>query len=382
MAIPARHAVFERLTLPSEDPDELASMVRFQFEKSLPYPIEETAIGFQILSKTAIVPTRDEEVQGLEDPQPPSEPGVQTTLLACGVHHATLSSLCAPLLERQFPERLTLWAMHVAAQSLAGETACGLWCEENDLAFGIFESGRLGFLKILGANQESLLSELPRALMSAEMAGAPCEFREVLLDPTLSAWSEPLAALLRAPVRELLATPGIEPPPGEAVDLTPETWRAEQSRWERSLRLRRRIGVAAADYVVILLAVLGDLGFQSGRLNALRKEAATLQPQVDAVIDRQTRWKELAPAVEPRRFAVELLFQAWQNLPTPETRITRFDLAQNQFMLEGETPDAQQAVEFAEKLKKAPELSDFRFEAGQPVILPNEHAQFRIFGKL
>ena len=117
-------------------------------------------------------------------------------------------------------------------------------------------------------------------------------------------------------------------------------------------------------------------------LEKLKKEATSLQVRVDSVLDQKARWKALAPAIDQRRFAVELLFQTCQSLPTPEARITRFDLGQGQFMVEGETPNAQQAVEFGEKLRGRPELSDFRFESGQPVILANEHAQFRIFGKL
>lgn len=382
VAVPARLAVFERLTLPSANQEELADMVRLQFEKSLPYPVEETTIGFQILSQTAIE-SAPSEVQGLDDgnAETPKEAGVQTTLLACGIHQASLETFCAPLLERLFPERLTLWAMHVAAQAPLGKTACGLWREEEDVVFGIFESGRLGFLEILGTEPESLLSDLPRVLMSADMAGTPSEFNEILLDPTLSGLGEALSSFLRAPVREL-ASPQNALPPGEAVDLMPETWRKEQSRKDKNRALRRRIAAAGAIYVVVILALLGDLGFQTRQLNLLRKDAISLQPKVDAVIDRETRWKQLAPAVNPNRSAVELLFQVWQSLPTPETRITRFDLDQNQFVVEGETPNAQQAIEFVEKLRKKPELSDFRFESGQPAILPNDHAQFRIYGKL
>jgi len=371
VALPARYAVFERLTLPSGDREELAGMVRLQFEKSLPYPAEETAFGFQILSQTATA-----SAGGGEE----SRPGVQTTLLACGAHHPAIATLCAPLLERQFPQCLTPWAMHVAAQAPAGEVSCGLWLEEGELLFAIFENRRLGFVEIL-ASPDDVLSALPRALMSAEMAGVPTEFRAVLLDPALAALAERLTAFLGAPIREI-APHLSEMPEGDVIDLTPESWRTEQACKERFRKRRSQLVIAAAVYAAILIAALVYLEIQNGRLEALKKEAATLQPRVDAVVDQQARWKALAPAIDQRRFAVELLFQTCKSLPNPDARITRFDLAQNQFMVEGETPNAQQAVEFGEKLKGQPALSDFRFESGQPVILANEHAQFRIFGKL
>ena len=374
VALPARLAVFERLTLPSGDREELAGMVRLQFEKSLPYPAEETALGFQILSQSVTTP------EGGAEGETPG-PLTQTTLLACGAHHAALAALCAPLLEHQYPQGLTLWAMHLAAQAPAGEVTCGLWCEEGDLVFAIFENRRLGFVEILASPDEALAA-LPRVVMSAEMAGAPIEFRAVLLDPALAALAGPLAAFLGAPIHELATGRPSELPEGDAVDLTPESWIAEQSRKERFRKRRNQIAVAVAVYAAAVLAALAYLGIQAGKLDALRKEASTMQPRVDAVIDQQTRWKTLAPAIDHRRFAVELLFLTCQSLPTPEARITRFDLNQGQFMIEGETPNAQQAIEFVEKLKTNPDLSDFRFESGQPLILPNEHAQFRIFGKL
>lgn len=357
VALPVRCGVFERLTLPSTDREELGPMVRLQFEKNLPYPVEETAFAFQILSQT------DSE----------------TTLLACAAHEPALSILCAPLLERNTPQCLTFWAMHIAAQARANAVACGFWREEEKTLFGIFESSRLGFVEIL-AGEDDLRSALPGVLMRAEMAGVPTKITEVLLDPTLAEKSDALGAFFGAPVRQILPQ-GNEPPAVDAVDLTPEKWRAEQTRRERRGHLRRRIAAAAIAYVAVLGASLIYLGIQTQRLEPLRKQAAALQPQVDAAIDRQTRWKALAPAVDKRRFAVELLFQTWQCLPSTDTRITRFELGRNQIIVEGEAPDAQQAILFAEKLKARTELADYRFESPPPVLLPNEHAQFRIFGK-
>jgi hypothetical protein len=53
-----------------------------------------------------------------------------------------------------------------------------------------------------------------------------------------------------------------------------------------------------------------------------------------------------------------------------------------QFMVEGEAPSAAEAIDFLEHLKAEPGLGAYRIEAGNPVILPNGSAQFRIFGKL
>lgn len=361
VALAARYGVYERLTLPSTDPEELAGMVRLQFEKSLPYPLEETSVGFQILSQTA-------------------EPAPQTTLLAFGAHHPALNTLCAPLRERhQTPQCLTLWAAHLAAQAPAGEVACGLWREEDRLVFGIFENARLGFVEVLGVAESDVLAALPCSLMSAEMAGAPTAFCSVYLDPSLASLAQPLEALLGGPVRAL-DLQGVASA-GDTIDLTPQPWREEQTRRLRMRHWRRRLILAGALYAVLLLLGLIWLGIQGGRLKALQKQAIAMQPQVDGIIDRQTRWKNLAPAIDRERYALEILFATCQSLPSAETRITQFDWSRDQFMVEGEAPNAQAAIGVAEKLKKQAALGNYRIESGQPVILPNEHAQFRIFGK-
>lgn len=356
-ALPARCVVTERLTLPSADPGELDGMIRLQFEKSLPYPLEETSCAFQVLSQTA-------------------EPSPQTTLLAIGAHHAALDALCQPLLDRhQTPRRLTLWAAHLAAQT--EETACALWREEANLVFAVFENGKVGCLEVLASAGDDLAAALPRALMSAEMAGAPADFKAAYLDPALEALKPALASLLGLPLRELNLR-GADPGP---LDLTPAPWRDAQARRERVRQWRRGLTLAGAVYAAVLVIGFAWLGIQNARLQSLRKEALALQPQVDGVLDRQTRWKDLSPAIESERYALELLFAAYQSLPSPETRITQFDLARDQFMVEGEAPNAQEAIAVAEKLKSQPALGVYRIESGQPSILPNEHAQFRIFGK-
>ena len=126
----------------------------------------------------------------------------------------------------------------------------------------------------------------------------------------------------------------------------------------------------------------------TGRPNAntqpcreLNTDNRSIQQQAQARIEARNRWNALAPAVEPGNSTLELLFQIYQSLPSPDTRITQCNLAPDQCVLEGEAPGARQAVAFAENLKARPELSGFHFESDPPLLLPNEHAQFRISGK-
>ena len=68
--------------------------------------------------------------------------------------------------------------------------------------------------------------------------------------------------------------------------------------------------------------------------------------------------------------------------PVEDVAITQFDCNPNVFMVEGEAPNATQATDYAERIRADHDLYIFRIEAGPAQILPNEHGQFRIYGKL
>ena len=381
LALPAHLLIFERLTLPSSDPQELAGMVRLQLEKTLPYPVEETAVGFQMISRreTAIKAAASAEGEAPVEPAT-SATMVESTVLACVVHNEVLESFCAPLIEKgHYPQAVTPWAMHLAELTPMEGASCAFWAEEGLVVFAVFENGVLGFVEIL-PSVEMVLKDLPQALTSAELAGAPVTFRTVLIDPILEPQREALEESLGAPVTLLPEFPGEAPE--IPVDLTLDTWRAQLARRESSRKLQGRLAVAGVVYILLLLVAGLGVGIMGRRSRALETELAAARPQVDSILAQQTRWKALAPAIDPERFAVEVLFQVFQSLPSPEVKITQFEQSPADFRVQGEAPDAAQAVALQEKLRGQPSLSAYQFEAGNPIITPNDHAQFSISGKL
>jgi hypothetical protein len=49
--------------------------------------------------------------------------------------------------------------------------------------------------------------------------------------------------------------------------------------------------------------------------------------------------------------------------------------------VDGEANNASLAYQFADKVKKNPDLRIFQFTMADPRILPNSHAQFRLEGR-
>jgi hypothetical protein len=112
--------------------------------------------------------------------------------------------------------------------------------------------------------------------------------------------------------------------------------------------------------------------------NAIKRDA----PKVDFIKQTEADWKALAPAIDPHYYPIEIMLHLFESLPNPEVRITVYDQSVKNISVQGEAPSAALAYQFAEKVKKNPGLQGFTFDLGTPRILPNDHAQFRLEGKV
>ena len=178
---------------------------------------------------------------------------------------------------------------------------------------------------------------------------------------------------------ELIA---VEVPPADTgVNLLPESWRQRRAQVVRRGEWRKRIiwaGGAYAALLVLFLAGLLILRLQIGRLDRkIEKDA----PRTEFVKMTAAKWRALAPAIDPRYYPIELIQHISESLPSADVRITKFDQSARQIAVEGEANSAALAYQFADKVKKHPDLQMFQFEMAAPKILPNDHAQFRLEGK-
>jgi hypothetical protein len=359
LALPCRAALFERLHLPSTDATELGGMARLQLEKNLPFPPEEITSTIDIVEK--------------------GETG--SVVLAVAVNNPQLDLLCEPLRQqKRLPERVSVFAMHVAAACPADETVLAVWREEGELVLAVVEKGKLGFAHVTAAaTGDELAQELQPVLLNAELDGIPTNFSRVQIDSGCAEFKDALTGFFKLPVATFSVAGSLPEP---AASLAPAHWREERKHLESVGRIKSRLIMAAVVYALFVVLAVGWVSWLSYSLHRLNAQSAALQPEVDFVQSRKGRWLALAPALDPRRYTVELLHQAFTSLPSEEIRITQFDQTPSQFKIEGEAPSANLAIEYGEQLKKNEALKDFAIEVGSPAILPNDHAQFRIFGKL
>jgi hypothetical protein len=358
LSLPVALVLAQRLRLPTTDPEEFAEMVRIQIEKAMPYSTEEMTTDSEIISQT--------------------EEG--SAISAVAVHNEKLSELAAPLLARGIiPSQVTVYACERAATHAPAGTALLIYPENEALVCAIAEEGKLSFTTTLeAADPLQLRRDLPQLALSAELQGINTASPEILLDESLFALRDTVEGVFATNV-ELIA---VEVPPADTrLNLLPASWRQRRAQLVRQKEWRKRLLLAGCAYAGLLLLFglyLGILRYQIGRLDKKIKNDA---PRTEFVKQTEARWKALAPAIDPHYYPIEVILHLFDSLPSADVRITTFNQSARQISVEGEANSAALAYQFADKVKKNPDLQTFQFELAAPRILPNDHAQFRLEGK-
>ncbi len=357
LALPCQAVLLERMTLPATDRDELAGMVQLQLEKTLPFPVEGVSSDFVVVESS----------------------GNESTLVSASAQHTQLDALCAPLRARgRLPEKITPFPMHIAAACPVDETVLAVYPEQGQLVVAICEKSRLAWTHVLPApDAESLRSALPQMLLAAEMEGVPVVFSRVRLAQECAPLAEVLREFFLLPV-EFAAFDGLLPEPD--VNLVPASWQADVNRGARAVQWRQRLIAAGVVYLLAIVAAFAYLAWLKAQVRKIDVQLAAALPVEKFVLSQEVRWQALAPAIDPRRHARELLYQIDRDRPVDDLHVTQFVLDAKQWSIIVEAPSANLALNYLTKLQEEKELDAFKIDARGPQPLPNEHSQITIFG--
>ena len=357
LALPCQAVLLERMTLPATDRDELAGMVQLQLEKTLPFPVEGVSSDFVVVETS----------------------GNESTLVSASAQHSQLDALCAPLRARgRLPEKITPFPMHIAAACPADETVLAVYPEQGQLVVAICEKSRLAWTHVLPApDAESLCSALPQMLLAAEMEGVPVVFSRIRLAQESAPLAEVLREFFLLPV-EFADFDGLLPEPD--VNLVPASWQADVNRGARAVQWRQRLIAAAVVYLLAIVAAFAYLAWLKAQVRKIDVQLAAALPVEKFVLGQEVRWQALAPAIDPRRHARELLYQIDRDRPVDDLHVTQFVLDPKQWSIIVEAPSANLALNYLTKLQEEKELDAFKIDARGPQPLPNEHSQITIFG--
>jgi type II secretory pathway component PulL len=358
LALPLDLVLAQRMRLPTTDPAEFVEMVRIQIEKGMPYSPEEMTTDSEVISQ--------------------SEEG--SVISAVAVNNEKLNELAAPLLARGLiPSQVTVYAAHRAATHTPEGTSFFIYPENESIVCAIAEEGKVSFTHSLdGADALQLQRDLPQLTLSAELQGINTSAPRILLAESLYEFRDTVEGIF-ATNAELIA---VEVPPAESrLNLLPESWRARSAQLVRQKEWRKRLLIAAAAYAGLLFFFFAYLLIVRFQVSRLDKRISRDAPRTEFVRATEAKWKALAPAIDPHYYPIEVILHLFDSLPSADVRITVFNQSARQISVDGEANSAALAYQFAEKVKKNPDLATFQFELGAPKLLPNDHAQFRLEGK-
>jgi hypothetical protein len=358
LGLPVTAVLAQRLRLPTVEAADFSEMVRIQIEKALPYPTEEVTTDFEIIEQT------EEE----------------SVVSAIAVHNTKLTELAEPLISRGYiPSQVTVYAAQRIATHADSGRAFLIYQEEEALVCAISEEGKLGFTRSLDAGDtDELQRNLPQVAFSAELQGIDTSFPTVLLDESLFELRDIVQGLF-ANQADLI---NVETPPAETkLNLLPESWRQRRAQLVKQAQWKKRLLLAGGAYGAILLLFAIYVGILKFQMNLLDRRIARDAPATAFIKKTETRWKALAPAIDPHYYPIEVLLHIFESLPSPDVQITAFNQSARQLSVDGEASSAALAYQFADKVKKNPDLHGYQFDMAAPRILGNDHAQFRLEGK-
>jgi hypothetical protein len=358
LALPLDLVLAQRMRLPTTDAAEFGEMMRIQIEKAMPYSPEEMTTDSELISQ--------------------SEEG--SVISAVAVNNEKLNELAAPLLARGLiPSQVTIYAGQRAATHSPEGTSLFIYRENESIVCAIAEEGKVSFTHSLdGADALQLQRDLPQLTLSAELQGINTSAPRVLLAENLYEFRDTVEGIF-ATNAELIA---VEVPPAETrLNLLPESWRARRAQLVRLKQWKKRLLIGAAAYAALLVLFFAYLLILRFQIRRLDKKISTDAPKTEFVRATEAKWKALSPAIDPHYYPIEVLLHLFDSLPSADVRITTFNQSARQISVDGEANSAALAYQFADKVKKNPELQTFQFELGAPKLLPNDHAQFRLEGK-
>ena len=358
LGLPIADVLAQRFRLPSVDPAEFPEMVRIQIEKALPFSAEEVTTDFEVIE------------QNEND----------SVVSAIAVRNSRLQEIAAPLLDRGYiPRQVTVYASQRATTHAPEGCALLIYPEGESLVSAVTENGKVSLTRTLeGIEPDQIRTELPQLTLSAELQGIPGSFANVLLDETCYDLSDTVEGVLTNRPEIV----GIEKPPATVkLNLLPDSWRLLRAQVARRGEWRKRLIWAGAAYGALFLLILIYLGYLHFRIGRLDRLIGRDAPKTEFVRAADANWKSLGPALDTRYYPVEILLHLFESLPSPAVHITTYNQSARQLSVDGEADTAALAYQFADKVKKNPQLQVFQFTMADPRILPNGHAQFRLEGR-
>ncbi len=148
---------------------------------------------------------------------------------------------------------------------------------------------------------------------------------------------------------------------------------------------RRRVMVLAGALVVAaLIAGFSMLmGSATRERDALADRIAEISPRAAKVSAHKAAWMEVAAAVDPDRYPMELLLRCMEPKSSADVALTSFECTQDRVIIQGRTLEISPALKYTEDIKNSEALAAFTWDAATPTINNSDNsAAFELKGTL
>ena len=189
---------------------------------------------------------------------------------------------------------------------------------------------------------------------------------------------------LAAPVRQEERCP--PRPLGEVWNLPPPALTERRVNRARTLQRRQWIRTGLLAYLAVAFLLVAFFAWPLVRLKLAQAELRKIGPESESIRSAAMLWREAGAWLDPRRNALELLWQVSRPLIETEppkiegVRLIVFDLNSRRLLLQGEGKDLELVEKYLQWLKNDPALAGFTWKNPQPRLLPNGNAQFQAEG--
>lgn len=163
-------------------------------------------------------------------------------------------------------------------------------------------------------------------------------------------------------------------------DLMPADVVAECARQQKSKRTRMMALGAGALVAVAIAAIALLTVFASRERTQLLDKVAELTPRASKVEDHRKAWEEVAPAVDPKRFPMEVLLRCMEPKSSGDVALVHFEVTGDRVMLRGRTPTSSIALQFAQEIKGTESLHAWAWETPPPAMHSDDSATFELKG--
>ena len=174
--------------------------------------------------------------------------------------------------------------------------------------------------------------------------------------------------------------------PAEPWNLPPPALTELRAERAEGAKRKKLIRAGLTGYLAVGFVAMAFLAWPLVRLKLAQAELGKIGPEADKIQTTAMLWREAGAWLEPKRNALELLWQVSRPLIESDpaqiegVRLTLFDLNSKRLLLQGEGKDLELVEKYLQWLKNEAALAGFTWKNPQPKLLPNGNAQFQAEG--